>query len=296
VAVAGVLLCSLALALPASAKSGGPLNEDDQIVLTGRLDVAPDETVDSAVIFNGPARIDGTVRDSVFVLNGDAEISGTVHEDVVVINGDVTVRSSAEIDGDLATKSTPTVEEGATIRGERRNIVTRFDVEGIGFAGRVAWWIGYSVSMLILGLLLLAFAPGLAEGVRTAVRGRTGRSIGMGVGLFFLIPIGAIVLLVSIVGIPLGFFVLLALGLIYSIGYVVATIAVGTLVVKPTQSRFIVLVVGWAILRVLALIPVLGGLVWFAGSVWGLGLLAVASRGRRVEPAPPPPPPVPVPA
>jgi hypothetical protein len=34
--------------------------------------------------------------------------------------------------------------------------------------------------------------------------------------------------------------------------------------------------VGWAILRVVALIPILGGLVWFAAVVVGLGALAVA--------------------
>ena len=34
--------------------------------------------------------------------------------------------------------------------------------------------------------------------------------------------------------------------------------------------------VGWAILRVVALIPILGGLVWFAAVVFGLGALAVA--------------------
>jgi hypothetical protein len=34
--------------------------------------------------------------------------------------------------------------------------------------------------------------------------------------------------------------------------------------------------VGWAILRVVALVPVLGGLVWFAAVVFGLGALVVA--------------------
>ena len=46
---------------------------------------------------------------------------------------------------------------------------------------------------------------------------------------------------------------------------------------------------GWGILRLLALIPILGGLVWFAAVVFGLGALLVAVwRGRsaaRVAPA-----------
>lgn len=290
---------ALLLAAPAFAKDGGPgFDENDQIVLTGQLLVASDDTVDSAAIFNGSALIEGTVRESVFVLNGNADVSGTVRGDVVVINGDLVVRDGARVGGDLVTQGTPVVEEGATVQGEQRSVTTRFDFKGWGLAGRFAWWIGYSISVLILGLLLLAFAPHLEEAVRSPVKARTGASIGWGFGLFFLIPIGAVVLLITVVGIPLGVFLLLALAFIYTLGYTVATIGLGSLIVGGSQSRFLVFLAGWLILRVLGLIPVLGGLLWLAASVWGLGLLAVAIRSERrpvaVTASVPPPPPMPV--
>jgi hypothetical protein len=249
------------------------------------------------VILDGPALVDGTVRETLVVLNGDAEVSGTVEEDVVVINGDVVIRSGAEIGGDLVTQSTPTIEEGATIRGDQSSPMTRFDFDfATGFAGRIAWWIAYSVSVLILGLLLLAFAPRLFPAVRQVATADLGSSIGWGFGLFFLLPIGAVLSLVTVVGIPLGVFTLLALAFLYTLGYVVATIGLGSRVMRSTQSRFVAFLGGWVVLRLLALIPFVGGWLWFLGSVWGLGLLAVAiRRGRADEPAgPPPPPPVPV--
>jgi hypothetical protein len=293
------IVLALLLAAPAFAKNGeSGFDEDDQIVLTGRLLVASDETVDSAAIFNGSALIEGTVRESVFVLNGDAEVSGTVRGDVVVVNGDLVVRDGAKVGGDLVTQGKPDVEEGATVEGDQQSVTTRFDFEGWGLAGRFAWWIGYSVSVLILGLLLLAFAPRLAEAVRVAVKARTGASVGWGFGLFFLIPIGAVLLLITIVGIPLGLFLLLALALIYTLGYTVATIGLGSLIVSGSRSRFLVFLAGWLILRVLALIPFVGGLIWLAASVWGLGLLAVAIRSEHtpvaVTASVPPPPPMPV--
>ena len=296
----GATLAVLLVATPASARSGEKgLSEDDQVVLTGRLEVAKDETVDSAVILNGPARIDGTVRESIFVLNGDAEISGTVGENVVVVNGHAVVRSGARIGGDLVTNGSPTVESGATIEGQRGTVVTRFDFEGLGLAGRFLWWFAYSVSVLAVGLLVLAFAPGLAMSVRDVVRRRTGASIGLGVALFFLLPIASLILLVSVIGTPLGFFLLLALALIYTVGYAVALYALGTIVVPPDKNRFLVFVIGWLIVRVVALIPVVGGLLWMAGAIWGLGLLLVAGRARQpalpATTTPPPPPPVAVP-
>jgi hypothetical protein len=294
-ATAGVLLVSLAG--PAQAQddgSGG--DENDQVVLTGQLLIEADRTVDTAVIFNGPATIEGTVREDLFVANGDTEIAGTVNGDVVVFTGDVTVRSGAEIGGDLVTQSTPEVEEGATIRGSRSNVATRFDYDVGGFAGRFVWWIGYTVSVLILGLLLLAFAPRLDEAVVETIRARLGSSIGWGVALFFLLPIAAVLLLVTIVGIPLGLFVLFALALIYTIGYTVATLGVGRLVMR-SSSRYVAFLIGLVILRAFALIPVAGGLLWLLASVWGLGLLAVAIRaGRTARTVTAAPPPMPVPS
>jgi hypothetical protein len=270
--------------------------DKDQIVLTGSLVIEADQTVDTALIFDGPARVDGTVNETLVVFNGDADVTGTVKGDVVVFNGDLVVRSGAEVGGDLVTNSTPTIEDGATVRGTQTSVVTRFDVDVVGFAGRLAWWVGYSVSSLVLGLLLLAFAPRLESKVRAAVNQRLGLSIGWGAGLFFLLPIGAVLLLVTIVGIPLGLFTMLALAFIYTVGYVVAATAVGGRILRdPTTSRFFTFLAGWLPLRLLALIPFVGGWLWFLASAWGLGLLAVAIRSGDPTVAPPAIPTAPVP-
>ena len=85
--------------------------------MNGRLIVADGDTVDSAVLFHGSATIAGTVTKSVVVFDGPTEISGHVLQDVFVFNGSVTVRSGAQIDGDLVTSESPTVEPGANCPG-----------------------------------------------------------------------------------------------------------------------------------------------------------------------------------
>ncbi len=269
---------AFAFGSPAAAQDNDDLSTNDQIVLNGRLNVPEGETIDTAVIFNGPLTVDGTVRETVVVFNGDAVIAGSVGEDVVVFNGSVVVRSGARIGGDVITQQTPRVEQGATIGGSRQRITTKFDFEALGLASRMAWWVAYSVSTLILGLLLLLFAPALDRAIVDAVRNRTGASIGFGAGLFFLVPIAAVIFLLLIVSFPLGLFLLLALALLYTVGFVAGAHVLGRLILKPPSSRFVAFLIGWGILRVLALVPVLGGLLWLAAAVLGLGALAVAAR------------------
>jgi hypothetical protein len=278
--VLGVLLATTASA----ADPADELNSSDQIVLNGRLIVAEGDTVDTALLFHGSATIDGTVTGSVVVFDGPTEISGTVQGDVFVFNGGVTVRSGARIGGDLVSGKKPTVEPGATVAGQQQRVSTRFNAAAIGLASRLVWWIGYSVSTLLLGLLLLLFAPALDIAIVRAARERMGASIGFGVGVFFLVPILAVLFLVIVVAIPLGLFVLLALALLYTVGYVAGAHGIGRLLVKEPTSRFLAFFAGWAILRVLALVPVVGGLAWTLASIFGLGLLWVAGRRMAREP------------
>ena len=285
-------------ATPAAAQGGDAgLTHEDQVVLNGSLTVPEGQSVDSAVIFNGPATIDGTVRQTLFVANGRVEIAGTVGENVIVLNGKVVVASTGHVGGDIVSQDTPTLERGAAVDGSLRRVTGTFDWEGIGWASRFVWWVGYSASTLFLGLVLLLLFPAIDAAIAAVWRERAGGAIGVGAAMFFLLPVVAILFLITIVGIPLGLFLLLGLALVYTVGYVAGAHALGRLLIRPPATRFLAFLVGWAILRVIGLVPVLGGFLWMIASLIGLGLLVVAARGARpaVAPVAPPPPPPPAP-
>ncbi len=215
-----------------------------------------------------------------------------------MFNGAVVLRSGARVGGDVVSRQAPQIEEGATVGGSVDDLATRWDYWDITFVGRFAWWLAYTVSTLVLGLVLLLLAPGLDPASIRALRDRLGATIGFGALVVRLLPIVAVLLFVTIVGIPLGLFLLLALALVYTIGYVVGALALGRLVVKVPTSRFLAFLAGWGALRVIALVPFLGGLAWLVGTVLGLGTLWVAARAKPSEMQPVtsqlmPPPPVP---
>jgi hypothetical protein len=276
----GCIFVVVLMAGPALAQSASSTPSNDQIVLDGRLIVPESESVGTAVIFNGPAVVAGTVTDSLVVFNGRVVITGTVQGDVFVFHGQVTVASSGVVRGNLASQSTPSVASGATVGQQQR--LNAVDWESVGLVSRLAWWLGYSISVLILGMLLLAFAPRLDNAILDAWRQRTGASIGLGIATFILVPIVAILFLVIVIAVPLGLFLLLAIALLYTLGYTAATHLIGRLVMKPPRSRFAAFAIGWLILRGLALIPFVGGLVWVLAAALGLGLLFVAARRAAI--------------
>jgi len=294
-----IAAASLAIVAAPSAfaqdESTGPAG-DDQIVLTGELLVPEGETVGTAVIFNGDATIEGTVTQSVVVFNGDVEIAGTVGNDLVVFNGHIVVRSGAVVDGDIASRQRPVIEDGATVGGDLEGISGRIDLEWLQSVGRLAWWVGYSVSTLILGLVVLLFARGVDAPLAEAFRRRMGASFGFGAAIFFLLPLAAVLLLVVVVAIPLGLFLLLALALLYTVGYVAGAHVLGRRVLRPESSRFAAFLVGWGIVRGFGLIPIAGTVVWVLAAIAGLGAIVLAARGSMpVATTPVATPPVPAP-
>ena len=276
---------ALAFLFPAAPASAQEAQEDHQVVLTGEVNIEEGRTVDSVVIFDGPATVEGVVEGSVVAFNGDVTISGSVGNDVVVFNGAVTVRSGAEISGDLLTREAAVVEDGAVVRGEIRRRVWDLAREPFPFLARLAVWVAVSASMLLLGLLLVLLFPRLMDATVLAWATGMGGSIGWGLILLVGLPLLGILFLITIVGIPLGVGLLLALALLYATGYVVGGWILGRQLIKPPGARALAVLVGILLLRLIALIPVLGGLVGTLATVLGLGAIAVASwRAGRLVP------------
>lgn len=293
-----IVLAFFAFAVPALAAAGD--EKDDFVVLTGALVVAEGDTVNDAIIFDGDATIDGTVTGNVVVFNGDATISGDVAEDVVALNGRVIVNEGATVGGDVRSREAPRID--GRVDGDVTGVNFNFDVHGLAFASRIAIWVATTVSSFVLGLLLVLIVPRAADAVARAGGTRTGAAAGWGILLLVGLPVFAIISMVTLVGIPFGVGLLLALALLYWLGYVASAFLLGRRLLKEPASRVGAFAVGWVILRLVALIPVLASIAWAVATALGLGAIAIAARaaGRKdavldaaAPQSIPPPPPMP---
>jgi hypothetical protein len=251
-----LILALLAVATPAWAQDAqGP---EAFVVLSGRADVPEGQTVGDLVVFHGSATVDGTVDGSLTAFDAPVTISGRVNGDVVVFNGRVVLRSGAVVTGDVVAQDAPVVASGATIGGATRRVQTNVDWEGFGWVGRLAWWLAVSVSTLVVGLVLVWLAgQGGAAGILEAGRTQVGPAIGWGLLVFFGLPVLAVMALVTVVGIPLGLGLLAALGLLYALGYGVSAWILGRSLLRPPSAWVVAFLVGWGILRLVALVPII---------------------------------------
>src|SRR6266511_2689516 len=252
-----LVLILLGLATPAWAQGGQ--GSEAFVVLSGRADVLADQQVGDLVVFHGSSIVDGTVDGSLTAFDGRVELG-----------------SGARVTGDVVSRDAPVVASGATVGGTIRRLQTNPRWDQFGWVGRFAFWLAVSVSTLVVGLVMLWLVGRGAGRILEAGRTRIGASIGWGLLVFFGLPIVAILALVTVVGIPLGIGVLAALGLIYALGYCASAWVLGRLILRTRTAWVVAFLLGWAILRAVALIPILGGLVWFAAAVFGLGTLVVA--------------------
>jgi hypothetical protein len=287
-----IALAAAVDALPAGASPTGtqPRNRDDtQVVVTGRVVVAQNERVGDVVILNGDALVNGRVDGSVFALNGDVLVRGSVKNDATAFNGRVTVADGARVGGDVTSRDAARISAGATVGGDVKSVGRRFALGQVGVVALVLLWLAVGLSTLVFGVLLLLIAPRAADAFADAGRTAVGASIGLGIGAAIGIPIVGLVLLATVVGLPLGAVILLTLGFLYMLGYVASAYFLGRVILRPPRNRFLAYLIGWGILTVAGIIPVLNVIVLIAATVYGLGMIVVATFRARSGPREPAP-------
>ena len=288
-----VLLAVAALAVPAVASA----ERKDQIVISGSIDVPKDRTAGDLVIVDGPVRIQGHVTGDVVAFAGKVTISGRVDGEVVTFANRVRLLDGARVRGDVSyADKKPVVASGAEVGGEIKKIRNKVGVGAFAWAIGLLIWLAVTGSALILGIMVVAFTPRAVESAAEAAESSTGATIGMGAGLFLGIPIVAVIIGATVIGIPLAGLLLLAVLPLYALGYVTSAWMLGRRILSGRRDRFVPFLFGLLILRIIALIPFLGGLVGVCATAFGLGALGLAAwrvGGGRGGTRPTPPEPAP---
>jgi hypothetical protein len=283
--------------LPSVAHAQRPDEDDDVIIrINGDVTVAAGETVDGVVVISANAIIEGTVNEFVLVIDGNAVISGTVGEHVTSIEGDVILEDGASVN-DVSTYSGDLQRAaGADVSGD----IT--DRDGFALSGTdvffisAYFWLAMTVIALVAGLVFAAIGGAQLTRAALVMTGQFVNSLIGTVVLWIGVPILAVVIMFTLIGIPLGLGVLLfVLPVLWFLGYIVAGTRLGLAIVRrmnrePGTKPLLAAFIGILVLQLVALIPIFGWLIAAIAGLWGGGALAytafAAAGGKSFEGTP----------
>lgn len=284
-----------AVVAAARARLDGGQTRDDLTLAAGRVVLGREFKVGgSALINGGEVEIEGAVVGELRAAGGDVRIDGPIGGDVELSGDDVVIGPNARIGGDLVySAARADISPSAVIEGTQRR-VPRSDspraerVAGVMAAAAVAFALVFVLGMVLLVLAAVAAFPSLMDRSAERIARRPWPTAGVGLALMVLGPLAILLLLVSIIGIPLG----LLVGALYlaaapmalaAVTYYLGQRARTALAHGHPPERTFWTRVGWTLTTVVLLfavgaIPFVGQLVWFVASIFGLGAVVIEVR------------------
>lgn len=286
--------------------------------VSGDIVVPRDTTHDgSAVAMNGHIRVDGTLHGDALAMNGNILINGRVTGSVRTFNGNIVLGPSAVVEGDVwSANGRIDRAPGSRVRGQVQGPITGPSTPVPSPAPAPTpptapeplppslpedrspdawwWWSGTMravaawtmVGFVILAGVIGAVFPSHVRRIADVLHQSPGESLLAGFGLWVVLPPLAVVLTLSIVGIPLVAFLPFIVMLVGIVGFAGASQLIGDRLLGGFQKQHnaaLEAIVGAAVLGVLVLIPGLGWLAIIAAVTWGIGgvVMLVLRRIRQ---------------
>lgn len=285
--------------------------EDDVRVAAGEVDVnapiAGDLTVAGGDVTLGPdthvggrgwitgrtVRINGVFDRNLDVAGATVQVAGEIRKPVRIVAEKLEILSSAHILAPLTYRapSEAQIAEGAVVSGPVTfdRIAEREARRGRAFPA--ASMVLFSIHLFLAGILVVVFLPRVEQSVVDTLRAQPGKSLLAGFVLLVTTPVAAALLVISILGLPIG----LALGALYAMALFAGVLAtaffVGDAEAKlfkfgpvGTRGQHVLLLLA-SVLTLAVLRSVFGGLVVFVSTLFGLGavMLWVYREGSRAS-------------
>jgi hypothetical protein len=289
--------------------AGGQVNVNGKLgrnlrVAGGQVELGPNaEVVGNVSAAGGQVRIYGAVRGHVQAAGGRVLIDAPVAGDVWATSGHVELGPRARIAGKLRYRSGEALHQdpAAQVSGGIEQLMPRWGGsaastpaspeppprrQGVGALG----WV-WTTGLVVLAAVWLALAPVVSARSSRVLRERTGISVLLGFIWLVCVPVLAVLLLLTVIGIPLALFVVAAYLAALPLAYVSAAVGLGDWALARWRAAR-ASALGWrvgaaalalALLNALGHVPWLGALLVFAVLLGGLGALLLLWR----KPSPP---------
>jgi hypothetical protein len=241
-------------------------------------------------MFGGTLAIDGHLNRDILFYGEEVNVNGAVGGGIREKGNMMIIGSNAQVDGPVKFEGNKPadVAPGAKLASpvefkqmEKRREYRQSDY----YIWRVIW----TAAFVLFGMVLFLLVPGFARETINAAE-LYGAPIGLGILVFFGVPLAAIIACFTVVGIPLavfvaGFWILMLCCAEIVVGAVVGNLILGR--AADTWGMIGRMALGFVIVRIvytpLAHLHVVGLLAGLGIWMWGMGAISLALY-RRLQP------------
>ena len=223
----------------------------------------------------------GDVGGNVTGSGSEVTLGGAIGGNVDLSTGQLVVLPDAYITGNLKYRSPESADVPAGAVGKETSFLQEeYNEEDKGKFSILSWFIGY-LSLVLIGLLGIAIWPEQIQNIASKTPEIPGKAFLTGLAIFIASMIIAFLLLITVIGIPLG---LILMALIFA-GLYIARIFTGIWLGKYLFMKmdkefkpWIELALGMFVLLLVSNIPVIGALVYIAATCIPVGNMYFAAR------------------
>ncbi len=222
--------------------------------------------------------VEGNLGKDLYAFGESVELDGTLGRNLEVFGNRLRLMAGANVGGDLRFRGSEERlfrADGATVAG---NVEFLAMPEELTPRNRYAtlefylWQVAQLIAAFLVGWLLLSLIPGMRN--LQVASGMDGlKSAGLGLAALIGIPMVAVLVAITIIGIPFAMIAFLAWGLALYLTTIVIGNAIGSMVMSGNDSVPQVLLVGLLIVFVAINVPWFGEIFDFVLTILGLGLL-----------------------
>jgi cytoskeletal protein CcmA (bactofilin family) len=250
-----------------------------------------------AILASTNATVSGQVGRDLQAGSVNVKIDGGVGGNVLATVDRLQLTDRATVGGNLkyTSKNEAQIANPASVKGSTERQVPESGRAPLvtGPAALVLEWLKGLIGLLILGILVVFFFPGFSRRAGEALVRSPWMTLAIGALVLIGLPILSILFFAVgalIGGWWIGCVVLARFVVVLALSIPVAAVGVGGALLRVARRPvpvWLALFIGLVILLLVALIPILGGLVIFCALLFGMGATTIAVVGnRRAEAVP----------
>jgi len=239
----------------------------------------------------------GLIFKDLVAIKGNINVKGDVGGDIVAVLGSVHLFPTARVAGDVVSLGGKiTRDEGAKVKGEITEIIIGKGGEkmaevyaplvvGMGVGGLLLLKALAFLGFIGLSMMIVSFMTGQIGAISSKIEKEWLKTLLWGIAGFVLIGPIAILLAITVIGIPLIIVEMILVSIAMFAGYIAVSQLIGKKFTKairrPNQPMIVEVMWGLAILFLVDMIPVIGMIVKCLAMTFGFGSAIMTKLGKK---------------